>query len=99
MVNHAHWRGLPAPFMLVLIALVVVAGCGTSVATPRSPDTSSAPSGSSVALSPAPTAAAASSVPSSSPDANVTKLEPVIGSADDSRRVRVFLPDPLRTAV
>ncbi len=96
MIWNGPRRGRPVPFMLVPIVIVVTAGCGQPVATSPGPDPSRAgPSGSRVATSPAPTSASASSRPSASPDTSVTKLEPVIASGDDKRRVRVFVPDPL----
>lgn len=41
--------------------------------------------------------AAASRAPSVGPDVDVAMLEPVIGSGDDMRRIRLFVPDPRPT--
>ena len=91
-------RRHPGPFVLILTGIVLVAGCGQSVAPSSRPGPSSprAP-GSSIATPSAAASTAASSAPSASPDVDVAKLEPIIGSGDDRRRVRVFVPEPLPT--
>jgi polyhydroxybutyrate depolymerase len=85
-------------FVLTLIGIILVAGCGLSVAPSSTPDPSP-PRGSGPGIATAaPTAShEASSAPSASPDLSVKQLEPVIESGDDARQVRVFVPDPLPT--
>lgn len=98
MIRHRPRRRLSGPFVLILTGIVLVAGCGQSVA-PSSTSYPSPPraSGSGVTKPSASASAAASVAPSASPDINVAMLEPVIESGDDRRRVRVFVPDPLPT--
>ena len=98
MIRNRPRRHHSGPFVLILTGIVLVAGCGQSVA-PSSTSDPSPPraSGSGITKPSASASAAASTAPSASPDVDVAMLEPIIGSGDDRRRVRVFVPDPLPT--
>jgi polyhydroxybutyrate depolymerase len=88
MFQKGRRRPDPGPLVLIVIGIVLVGGCGQFQSPPRA-------SGSAIDTPPATASAATSGAPSVSPDADVTMLEPVIGSGDDKRRVRLFVPDPL----